>query len=70
MAEAQALVRDSVHGPEPHIPGASRGLEDGQALAQGQLRVKLGLVVPLAEAATAHQQLETRATVGKVVLRV
>ncbi|MCE9674109.1 zinc-binding dehydrogenase [Myxococcus stipitatus] len=36
----------------------------------GQLRVKLGLVVPLAEAATAHQQLETRATVGKVVLRV
>jgi len=56
----------------PHPEGLQARAREalGQALARGQLRVKLGLVVPLAEAATAHQQLETRATVGKVVLRV
>nr|WP_255204039.1 zinc-binding dehydrogenase [Myxococcus sp. AM011] len=42
----------------------------GQALGKGQLRVTLGLVVGLGEAVRAHQQLESRATVGKVVLRV
>ncbi|MFY2557332.1 hypothetical protein ACN469_23075 [Corallococcus terminator] len=34
------------------------------------MRVKLGLVVELGEATRAHQRLESRATVGKVVLRV
>ncbi|MFP2931382.1 zinc-binding dehydrogenase [Pyxidicoccus sp. 3LG] len=39
-------------------------------LGAGRLQVRLGLVVELAQAAEAHRQLETRGTVGKVVLRV
>lgn len=39
-------------------------------LAEGRLRVRLGLVLDLAQAAEAHRQLEGRGTVGKVVLRV
>jgi NADPH:quinone reductase-like Zn-dependent oxidoreductase len=36
----------------------------------GELRVHLAQVVPLEEAARAHEQLETGHTRGKVVLRV
>jgi NADPH:quinone reductase-like Zn-dependent oxidoreductase len=39
-------------------------------LTEGRLRVRAGLVLPLAEASAAHRQLEGRGTVGKVVLRV
>ncbi|WP_342377492.1 quinone oxidoreductase [Myxococcus stipitatus] len=42
----------------------------GELLSTGALKVKLGLVVDLSDAARAHRELETRATVGKVVLRV
>ncbi|NTX09106.1 zinc-binding dehydrogenase [Myxococcus sp. CA040A] len=56
----------------PHPAALQRRAREalGSALAGGQLRVKLGLVVGLEEAAQAHQRLESRATVGKVVLRV
>ncbi|WP_163871137.1 zinc-binding dehydrogenase, partial [Myxococcus eversor] len=56
----------------PHPPALQRQAREalGQALGKGQLRVTLGLVVGLGEAVRAHQQLESRATVGKVVLRV
>ncbi|MFY2560521.1 quinone oxidoreductase family protein [Corallococcus terminator] len=56
----------------PHPPALQRRAREalGQALARGELRVKLGLVVELEEATRAHQRLESRATVGKVVLRV
>nr|WP_256433114.1 zinc-binding dehydrogenase [Myxococcus sp. CA040A] len=56
----------------PHPAALQRRAREalGSALAGGQLRVKLGLVVGLEEAAHAHQRLESRATVGKVVLRV
>ncbi|MCP3169427.1 quinone oxidoreductase family protein [Myxococcus qinghaiensis] len=56
----------------PHPPALQRQAREalGDALAKGQLRVRVGLVVGLGEAARAHQQLESRATVGKVVLRV
>ncbi|AKF84380.1 zinc-binding dehydrogenase [Myxococcus fulvus 124B02] len=56
----------------PHPAALQRQAREalGQALADGRLRVKLGLVVGLEEATRAHQQLESRATVGKVVLRV
>ena len=39
-------------------------------LVEGRLRMQVGLVLDLAEAAEAHRQLEGRNTVGKVVLRV
>lgn len=39
-------------------------------LTEGRLRVHVGRVLALAEAAEAHRQLEGRRTVGKVVLRV
>jgi NADPH:quinone reductase-like Zn-dependent oxidoreductase len=50
-------------------PGGLRGLEDEAmaAAASGRL-VPLVQTFPLAEAATAHQALETRGTMGKVVL--
>ncbi|HZI10934.1 MAG TPA: quinone oxidoreductase [Myxococcus sp.] len=56
----------------PHPPELQRQARAalGAQLAAGRLQVKLGLVVDLSEAAEAHLQLETRGTVGKVVLRV
>jgi len=36
----------------------------------GSLRVRIGLELPLAEAAEAHRRLEGRATTGKVLLRI
>ena len=50
-------------------PGGLRGLEDAAlaALAEGRM-VPLLTRFPLAEAAAAHQALENRETVGKVVL--
>ncbi|MBZ4422637.1 quinone oxidoreductase [Myxococcus sp. RHSTA-1-4] len=39
-------------------------------LVEGRLRMQVGLVLDLAQAAEAHRQLEGRNTVGKVVLRV
>lgn len=42
----------------------------GDLLSSGGLRVKVGLVVDLEAASQAHEELETRRTVGKVVLRV
>src|SRR5262249_16877606 len=37
-------------------------------LAKGQLKVRIGGVYPLAEAARAHADMESRATVGKLLL--
>jgi NADPH2:quinone reductase len=56
----------------PHPPELQRQAREalGAQLAAGRLQVKLGLVVDLSEAAEAHRQLETRGTMGKVVLRV
>jgi len=50
-------------------PGGLRGLETAAlaALARGEL-VPLTQTFPLADAAAAHRALETRGTVGKVVL--
>jgi NADPH2:quinone reductase len=38
------------------------------AVATGQLQVRIGARFPLAEAASAHRALESRATTGKVLL--
>ncbi|MFP2928865.1 quinone oxidoreductase family protein [Pyxidicoccus sp. 3LG] len=56
----------------PHPPELNRRAREAlrDELAAGRLQVRLGLVVELAQAAEAHRQLETRGTVGKVVLRV
>jgi NADPH2:quinone reductase len=40
------------------------------AYASGGLEVRIGARVPLAEAARAHQALESRATTGKVILEI
>lgn len=56
----------------PHPPELQRQAREalGAELAAGRLQVRLGLVVDWREAAEAHRQLESRGTVGKVVLRV
>ncbi|WNG40810.1 quinone oxidoreductase [Archangium violaceum] len=56
----------------PHPPGAHhRALESLiRDVADGKLRVLIGLKLPLAEAVEAHRRLEGRETVGKVVLTV
>ena len=56
----------------PHPPELNRRAREAlrAELAAGRLQMRLGLVMDLAQAAEAHRQLETRGTVGKVVLRV
>ncbi|WP_224361739.1 quinone oxidoreductase family protein [Hyalangium versicolor] len=56
----------------PHPPGTHvRALESLiRHVAEGKLRILIGLKLPLAEAAEAHRRLEGRETVGKVVLTV
>ncbi len=56
----------------PHPPELQRQAREalGAELAAGRLQVRLGLAVDWREAAEAHRQLESRGTVGKVVLRV
>ncbi|WNG19426.1 zinc-binding alcohol dehydrogenase family protein [Cystobacter fuscus] len=56
----------------PHPPGAHhRALESLiRDVADGRLRILIGLKLPLAEAIEAHRRLEGRETVGKVVLTV
>ena len=41
-----------------------------QAIVEGRLNVRVGSVHPLAEAAVAHRELESRATTGSIVLEV
>ncbi|ATB41729.1 NADPH:quinone reductase [Cystobacter fuscus] len=55
-----------------HPPGSHhRALESLiRDVADGRLRILIGLKLPLAEAAEAHRRLEGRETVGKVVLTV
>nr|WP_246357609.1 zinc-binding dehydrogenase [Pyxidicoccus fallax] len=55
-----------------HAPELQRQAREAlrTELSEGRLRVQLGLVLELAQAAEAHRQLEGRNTVGKVVLRV
>jgi NADPH2:quinone reductase len=52
-------------------PGGLRGLEEAAlaAVTTGELTPVVGQTFALADAAAAHRALETRATVGKVVLR-
>jgi NADPH2:quinone reductase len=38
------------------------------AIAAGTLRLRIDRVIPLADAATAHRLLESRATTGKILL--
>jgi len=47
----------------------SRSDEMFSWIASGSLNVRIGLELPLAEAASAHEQLEGRQTTGKVLLR-
>jgi len=50
---------------------ALRGVEHVVALvASGQLKLTIGLKLPLAQAAEAHRKLEGRETVGKIILTV
>ena len=39
-----------------------------QSIQQGQLKIKIGLSLPLKEAARAHDDLASRKTTGKVIL--
>ena len=52
-------------------PGGMRDLEDAalEAAASGEVAPLVGQVFPLADAASAHKAVETRATIGKTVLR-
>jgi NADPH2:quinone reductase len=56
----------------PHPPGLHhRALASLiRDVAEGRLRILIGLQLPLTEAAEAHRRLESRETVGKVVLTV
>lgn len=56
----------------PHPPGLHQQALGSllRDVAEGKLRVLIGLKLPLAEAAEAHRRLESRETVGKVVLTV
>ncbi|XXF77978.1 quinone oxidoreductase [Myxococcaceae bacterium GXIMD 01537] len=56
----------------PHPPELQRAAMDFlmKEVAEGRLRIELGLKLPLKEAAEAHRRLEGRETVGKVVLEV
>ncbi|WP_394844005.1 quinone oxidoreductase [Pendulispora brunnea] len=57
----------SPHPAELQQRAMSSLLED---VAAGRLRITIGLQLPLTEAVEAHRRLESRATVGKVVLTV
>lgn len=54
----------------PHLRSAARLAELAELQARGALRVHVRQVVPLANAAEAHRELETRHGRGKVVLAV
>ncbi|HEX8697422.1 MAG TPA: quinone oxidoreductase [Myxococcaceae bacterium] len=56
----------------PHSPGLHHWALSSliQRVSSGSLRILVGLKLPLAEAAEAHRRLESRETVGKVVLTV
>lgn len=53
--------------PEVSIEGVMRVVE---MVASGKLRLTIGLKLPLTEAAEAHRKMESRDTVGKIVLTV
>jgi len=53
--------------PEIAMPGVVRVME---WVASGQLKLVVGLKLPLEQAAEAHRQMESRATVGKILLTV
>ncbi|RJS23363.1 quinone oxidoreductase [Corallococcus sp. H22C18031201] len=56
----------------PESPESRRRAREAllSAMAAGELRVVVGLSLPLSQAVEAHRRLEGRGTVGKVVLRV
>lgn len=51
--------------PAEHRARAARLLD---AVAQGQLQVRIAASVPLAEGRRAHELLESRSTIGKIIL--
>jgi NADPH2:quinone reductase len=55
-------------GLRPEAAGAALGRLVGW-VASGQVRVPLGPVLPLSQAAAAHRSIEERRTTGKVILR-
>lgn len=69
---ARELTITSAIGPRlAQRPGGIRALEVESlaSLAEGRLRPVVDVVFPLAEAARAHRALESRGTVGKVILQ-
>ena len=51
-------------------PNAAQLTEIAALIDAGQVKTRIGLILPLAEARQAHERLEAGGTRGKIVLRI
>jgi NADPH2:quinone reductase len=63
------LTRPTLHHYTARVSDLARGARElFEAVAAGQVRVRIGQTYPLADAATAHRDLEARKTTGSTLL--